>query len=144
MQSDPIHDHRLPDDGDGITRNSDNALHIVYIWVSGIVENNNVAALGRMEKIGEPIDKDVFLIVQRRLHAWTIDIVMLDRQAYYEEQQQRQCYRFQDIAQEPVASLLFLWFRAQNPCLASCSILRSMRGNLPLRKRSQQVGWLVD
>lgn len=75
------------DDADDIAGNGDNTLHIVQLGIKRVFEDDYVSSFRLVKEVGSFIDKDVFRVVQRRFHAWSVYAEILNREAQDEEHQ---------------------------------------------------------
>src|SRR5579875_217291 len=93
-----IDDHCSALNRDDITWNSDDALNIILAGVWGGDEDNHVAALRSVEKIGQFVDHDMLGIMQAGFHADTIDIITLDGEVNDNKDDKCQDNSFEDFA----------------------------------------------
>ena len=80
-----IHGNLLPNDAEGVTRNCDDALHIVQLRVQRVFEDDDVPSFGCMKEVSGFVDEDVFLVVQRWFHTGSLYAKVLHGEAQDEK-----------------------------------------------------------
>src|SRR5262249_37161747 len=94
--------------GDGIARHTDDALDEILAGVPRKLEDNDIAAAGLAKEVLRLVHEDIFVVLERRLHAGTVNTVVLHHQMDSDEQEQGEDRDLQHLAQEPCAALLTL------------------------------------
>ena len=83
-----------------LSREPDDPLDKLTVWVAGEVKDNDVTTLRRMEPIGDLADNQVLTIVHVGLHAGPLDTKVLDEGANQKEDEQGEDHCFDGLTQE--------------------------------------------
>ena len=74
VDSSSVHVHAAIIDANPIASHRNHSLDVALGWISGVMENNNIARRNTLEVVNELVDKNAFLVLQSRKHAGSFDL----------------------------------------------------------------------
>ncbi len=85
VQRHAIYRHALSHDANGIAGNGDDALDIIDAGIVRIGKDDHIAALRSVKEVSRLVYKNIFIVMQRRLHTLPIHAIVLDSEAQHQE-----------------------------------------------------------